>query len=897
MSTANLPALQTELAALQAQREIAQARVDIRALTEAADAPQVVNGPVSLLEDLGDFVRRDEYLYDDPTFNFGSVMVPISRLDDRLDGRYRPIFETEQQLQFIRGAAHVITALCGSAINVLINLTSYTIKDGFDHEAKVKEKAKDVPPGLVGACQHVINAAHADNDWKADLESESHWRSREDGEAAIVLRPHGWRTKMSVVEPDQITEPATPYQLEDYLAHCGEEFGSEHSQDFVPSWTFGVHTRKGEPWHPLGYHVVGDSGGRDWQYYPATDVCLARRIGSGVLELIKRNVPRNVKRGVSDFYAVVQRLERKEKLARNTEEGGAIQAAIALLREAPSTTTQSQLGNLTSGASTSQYQKPLGPGKGGTVTQLRQKFAPGTVLTSNGLQYKYGPMGQSGAPNFIAILQAAIRDVGSRWVIPEYMISSDASNANFASTLVAGSPFVAARQQDQRFYESRFKRMDWLILRIAFEGGFFETEFHGLGWQQIEQMIEISVTAPDITIGDDLKSAQVKAIERANGVLDSETWIKESGRDVDVVKANLAKEKAEQAQQQPAAQPKPGEQPGSSADTGAPVVRDEQLAGTAESLLEDFDESKHPRDDHGRFVSGARLEAAKKDPKKAAELRKQVTDPAQRKKLDAAIGKPKGDSPEIFTADDEVKPLDIDKAKAAAVKNKADQEKLAALMGNDEEPSDGDAATPKSLADILADNPDALDFHGAMAIGEIKSAGISAGRSLTKSEKSSVTHYTEAGYIGLNKGMRAGKLSPEDKVLADSLVKLIDQAGAWKKPATVFRGLDASPQHSAAFLRRMKSLIEKKGTWSEKIFTSTSLERKRALKFATQQDGDHVRVLLEIKAKSGAYLNGLSSIPDEDEVLKKPGTRYRPLAMTEKKVDGKTVVVVQAEEV
>jgi hypothetical protein len=57
-----------------------------------------------------------------------------------------------------------------------------------------------------------------------------------------------------------------------------------------------------------------------------------------------------------------------------------------------------------------------------------------------------------------------------------------------------------------------------------------------------------------------------------------------------------------------------------------------------------FSEGDHPRDDHGRFVSKGELSRAKGDPAKAAELRARVTDPEQRKKLDAAIGED-GDAP------------------------------------------------------------------------------------------------------------------------------------------------------------------------------------------------------------------------------------------------------------
>ncbi|HVL14343.1 MAG TPA: hypothetical protein VM529_17355, partial [Gemmata sp.] len=51
-----------------------------------------------------------------------------------------------------------------------------------------------------------------------------------------------------------------------------------------------------------------------------------------------------------------------------------------------------------------------------------------------------------------------------------------------------------------------------------------------------------------------------------------------------------------------------------------------------------WDSAKHPRGDDGRFISRDAIADAKGDPAKEEELRKRVTDPAERKKLDAALG-------------------------------------------------------------------------------------------------------------------------------------------------------------------------------------------------------------------------------------------------------------------
>lgn len=67
------------------------------------------------------------------------------------------------------------------------------------------------------------------------------------------------------------------------------------------------------------------------------------------------------------------------------------------------------------------------------------------------------------------------------------------------------------------------------------------------------------------------------------------------------------------------------------------LLDDVALDDGSEAFASNYDESKLPRDDKGRYVGKEAIHEAKADPKKAAELRERVTDPEQRKKLDAAL--------------------------------------------------------------------------------------------------------------------------------------------------------------------------------------------------------------------------------------------------------------------
>ncbi len=81
------------------------------------------------------------------------------------------------------------------------------------------------------------------------------------------------------------------------------------------------------------------------------------------------------------------------------------------------------------------------------------------------------------------------------------------------------------------------------------------------------------------------------------------------------------------------------------ADLGEDPAKLEETLGVHSPIAKSFgaiiykawDDSLHPRDDNGRFVGKEKLQAAKNDPDKAKELRKRVTDPAQRAKLEKVL--------------------------------------------------------------------------------------------------------------------------------------------------------------------------------------------------------------------------------------------------------------------
>jgi hypothetical protein len=456
-------------------------------------------------------IDRRGYLYDDPTFGFSAGVNPFTSASDRTDGKFRPYYDNEIDLAYIRGAARNLGLLTPVSTAALDRLAEYTFGPGFEFTAQGNDQQ------LVDACQRVIDRFCDDVDFLGMLDRELHHRSREDGEAfAYIEAGKGGRPGLCTVEPDQIREPGNVRQLEDWL----DDF------DGVTSWTFGVRCPQNRPWMPLGYHLTRDDGGSDWDYVPE------RRMVH-----IKRNVSRNAKRGVSDTFLIVEEIAREAKLRRNMAEGAALQSAIAWILESPPGTSQASIQTLGAGDAVAQYGRQIVGG--GTKPQNVQRYKPGTILKpSPGLVYKPGPMGAERNAGFAEVSQYVLRIVGVRWAMPEYMVSGDASNANYSSTLVAESPFVKAREADQTFYSRVFTDLLWKVLRYEHDRGVLSA----MPWEQIMAAVEITVQKPSVASRNARELADVAAIQLNAGILSKRTAARQAGLDWEEEQRNRAEE-------------------------------------------------------------------------------------------------------------------------------------------------------------------------------------------------------------------------------------------------------------------------------------------------------------------------------------------------------------------
>jgi capsid protein len=387
-------------------------------------------------------------------------------------------FLDEQQLAEIRSQCRALAACNEFAINGHENRVSYIVGSGHVYLAAAA-KGRTAPESLVGGVQAVIDEFLRLNHWHK-RQQEIVRRKDRDGECFLrFFAAADGTTQVRVVEPDQIATPTD---------RAGDGSAS-----------FGVHTDAADVETVLGYWIDG------------------RWIDADEIQHRKANVDGNVKRGLPLFYPVRKNLRRAEKLLRNMSVVSEIQSAIAIIRKHAAATSAGLEQFVAGQADLSATSQATGR------TSHYRRFAPGTILDAlSGTEYEF-PAAGIDAGRYVTVLQAELRAIASRLVMPEFMLSSDASNANYSSTMVAEGPAVKMFERLQHeMLEDDLDVMRRVVLH-AVEAGRLPPE--------AITDVDIRGTAPTLAVRDRLKDAQADQILVRNCAMSVSTMAMRHGLD------------------------------------------------------------------------------------------------------------------------------------------------------------------------------------------------------------------------------------------------------------------------------------------------------------------------------------------------------------------------------
>jgi hypothetical protein len=427
--------------------------------------------------------------------------VPPYYQDNRGRGEVLPVYTTWQQLKYIRDRNRRLCAENEFAICAVENRSNYVVGDGFTYRAT----SSDGEDELVAMVQQVLDV------WAStvevnDYEHDGMQRLDHDGEFFLrFFKQDSGLLEMRFVEPEHVRD--------------------EGGDPYDPSLSFGVVTETDDVEKVVGYNVVE----QPWLNTTPTFVPAEEMIH------VKLNVPRNAKRGLPTFYPVERNLRRAEDLLASMTSMAKARAKIALIR---------RMMNVTSTAAANLVSSLTAARVTDTTTEQTlnvERWRNGTILNAGGnIDYEF-PSGRVDAGSFIGVLQAELRAVAARLVMPEWMLTVDASNANFSSSMVAEAPAVKNFRRLQRMLARRF-------------GESRHPDRKAVAWRQIEYAVELGALPPEVLTkvkiqceGPSLESrnkseeAQVNTAYYQLGIKSLQTIAQEQSLDFDQEQANRVK--------------------------------------------------------------------------------------------------------------------------------------------------------------------------------------------------------------------------------------------------------------------------------------------------------------------------------------------------------------------
>jgi capsid protein len=212
------------------------------------------------------------------------------------------------------------------------------------------------------------------------------------------------------------------------------------------------------------------------RYFRASEEKLIEVIPADLVQHIKILVDSNVKRGLSFLYGVMPLITKYEQWLNDRIVLNKIRSAVAIVRK-----VSAPRGELASFSR-----------EGLTDCARRRMWKPGSIITvSDGVDY------QILSPN----LQAhdvqydgrnILLSIASGCGLAEYMVSADASNANYASTMVAESPSVREFEDWQQFFEAEFAEIFRRVIRAGIDSGALPAERMATQKETAEDGVEVS---------------------------------------------------------------------------------------------------------------------------------------------------------------------------------------------------------------------------------------------------------------------------------------------------------------------------------------------------------------------------------------------------------------------
>jgi hypothetical protein len=426
------------------------------------------------------------------------------------NGAAAAAYQTEADLDRIRKQGRYFADQNPFAISGQENRINYVVGSGHQYVVTPKP-GMDPTPELIESVKKVVDAFVKLNKW-GPRQQENLGRFDRDGEVFLRFFPDATTGELKVryVEPEFVRTP--------------------NDKQNTPGLSFGIQTDPDDVEEVEAYWVLPNCKSETPESIPANQI-----------QHRKANVDSTAPRGIPLFYPVRANLREAVNILRNLARTSAMQSAIAMIRK-HSTATKEKVQRFVDTVADVKITNET-TGKSRTITD----YPPAAILdTGSSIDYEF-PSAGIDIEKHVAGVQAQLRAIASRLVMPEFMLTSDASNANYASTMVAEGP--AAKQFGR--LQARMVEDDLEVIELAVQTAM---DAGDLPADTLEQ-VQIQGQGPRIETRDRLKDAQADNILSTAGIMSDQTYSGRHELDYEKEQNNI-----EQAQERETGFPGPGDE-------------------------------------------------------------------------------------------------------------------------------------------------------------------------------------------------------------------------------------------------------------------------------------------------------------------------------------------------
>lgn len=268
-------------------------------------------------------------------------------------------------------------------------------------------------------------------------------------------------------------------------------------------------------------------------YLTGGDGTLIEKIPANEVLHIKIMADSDMKRGISFLMTALPMLKKYEDWLEDRIVLNRVRSAIAMIRKIEGTA-----GTIESIRDEYQTERT-------SSDQNRQKMPRrGTVITAGkGINYEMlSPKIQASdvKDDGRAMLLAVAAGMG----FPEQFLTSDYSNANYSSSMVAQNPFVREIEDWQDFFSYHYRLIYKRVIKAFMEHG-------DLPKSDNSKKVECEIEWPPLILADIEKNNKAREIMFRNKIISRTTWQLKEGLDPDVEKRHMKQEEGEEVYQDP----------------------------------------------------------------------------------------------------------------------------------------------------------------------------------------------------------------------------------------------------------------------------------------------------------------------------------------------------------